>query len=65
MNPKIVAERLGHASVALTLNIYSHVIPDMQAQATQQITEALFPEAGTHEAHNEEFAPPTDPIKNP
>ncbi|MGZ3603153.1 MAG: hypothetical protein ACXVDF_24835 [Ktedonobacterales bacterium] len=30
----IVSEMLGHASVAITLDIYAHVLPDMQAQAT-------------------------------
>jgi integrase len=33
INPKIVSETLGHASVAITLDIYSHVLPDMQQQA--------------------------------
>lgn len=30
---KIVSERLGHASVGITLDLYSHVLPDMQADA--------------------------------
>ena len=30
VNPKVVCERLGHASVATTMDIYSHVLPDMQ-----------------------------------
>lgn len=29
-NPKIVSERLGHANVGITLDTYSHVLPDMQ-----------------------------------
>lgn len=33
VNPKIVSEMLGHASVAITLDIYSHVLPDMQQDA--------------------------------
>ncbi len=33
VNPKIVSEMLGHASVAITLDIYSHVLPDMQQNA--------------------------------
>jgi integrase len=32
VNPKVVAERLGHASVTLTLDTYSHVSATMQAQ---------------------------------
>jgi integrase len=35
VNPKIVSEMLGHASVAITLDIYSHVMPHMQQQAAQ------------------------------
>src|SRR6266542_4338817 len=27
INPKVVSERLGHASVGITLDIYSHVLP--------------------------------------
>ena len=29
INPKIVSERLGHASVAITLDLYSHVSPGL------------------------------------
>jgi integrase len=35
VHPKIVSEMLGHSSVAITLQIYSHVLPDMQKQATE------------------------------
>jgi integrase len=30
--PKIVSEMLGHSAVAITLDLYSHVTPSMQAQ---------------------------------
>ena len=30
VNPKIVSEMLGHANIAITLDTYSHVLPDMQ-----------------------------------
>lgn len=33
VHPKIVSERLGHASIAITLDIYSHVLPGMQEEA--------------------------------
>jgi integrase len=33
VNLKVVSEMLGHASVAITLDIYSHVLPDMQQDA--------------------------------
>jgi integrase len=32
-HPKVVQERLGHASITMTLEIYSHVIPAMQEEA--------------------------------
>lgn len=42
VHPKIVAERLGHSSVVLTLNTYSHVTPTMQQQATDRLGAMLF-----------------------
>jgi integrase len=30
VNPKVVSERLGHANIGITLDIYSHVLPGMQ-----------------------------------
>ena len=41
INPKVVSERLGHASVATTMDIYSHVLPDMQEKAARAIDAAL------------------------
>jgi integrase len=41
-NPKVVAERLGHASVVLTLDTYSHVLPSMQQAATDRLERMLF-----------------------
>lgn len=38
---KIVSERLGHTDVALTLNTYSHVLPDMQHEAAAAIGHLL------------------------
>jgi integrase len=37
VNPKIVSQRLGHSSIELTLNTYSHVLPTMQAKAAQEM----------------------------
>jgi integrase len=33
VHPKIVSERLGHSRVGVTMDVYSHVLPDMQTQA--------------------------------
>jgi len=41
-NPKVVSERLGHASIRLTLDTYSHVLPTMQANATRKIENMMF-----------------------
>jgi len=38
---KIVSERLGHASISITLDLYSHVLPDMQDDAADAIERAL------------------------
>jgi integrase len=42
VNPKIVSERLGHASIVLTLDTYSHVLPDMQKGATEKLEKLMF-----------------------
>ena len=36
-NPKVVSERLGHASIEITLNTYSHVLPSMQKAAAGKL----------------------------
>jgi integrase len=46
-NPKIVSERLGHASIVLTLDTYSHVLPSMQQAATEKLETILFGKTGT------------------
>ncbi len=37
---------LGHASVALTLNVYSHVLPHMQEEAAQRMAALIEGENG-------------------
>jgi len=41
INPKIVSERLGHSTIALTMNTYSHVMPTMQEEAAKAIEQVL------------------------
>ena len=41
-NPKIVAERLGHSTVVLTLDTYSHVLPNMQRAASDKLENILY-----------------------
>ena len=38
---KIVQERLGHASITTTLDLYSHVLPGMQKDASSAIDDTL------------------------
>jgi integrase len=42
IHPKVVSERLGHATVAITLDTYSHAIPAMQEEAAVKIAELVF-----------------------
>jgi integrase len=41
VNPKIVSEMLGHATIAITLDTYSHVLPTMQESAAKAMEDAL------------------------
>jgi integrase len=41
VNPKVVSEMLGHASIAITLDTYSHVLPNMQERAAKAMEDAL------------------------
>jgi len=41
VHPKIVSERLGHSTVAITLDTYSHVLPGLQEAAAIRFEEAL------------------------
>lgn len=44
---KVMQERLGHSSVAITMDLYSHVIPGMQADAAAKIGGLLRPVVGS------------------
>ena len=41
VHPKIVSERLGHATVGITLDTYSHVMPGLQEAAALKFQEGL------------------------
>ncbi|HVC81490.1 MAG TPA: site-specific integrase, partial [Chloroflexota bacterium] len=41
INVKIVSERLGHASIAITLDTYAHLLPGMQESAAEAMQKAL------------------------
>jgi integrase len=41
VHPKIAQERLGHSSVGITLDTYSHVLPGMQDDAVTKVDAAI------------------------
>jgi integrase len=41
VHPKIVQERLGHSSIAITMDIYSHLMPNMQGEAAAAVDAAM------------------------
>jgi integrase len=41
VHPKVASERLGHSKVGITLDLYSHVLPNMQADAAAIVDGAL------------------------
>ena len=41
INIKVISERLGHANIGITLEVYSHVLPSMQREAADSIDIAL------------------------
>ncbi len=41
VHPKFVQELLGHATIAITLDTYSHVLPGMGGEAADAMGEAL------------------------
>ena len=43
VHPRLVMEILGHSQIAVTMNIYSHVIPAMQRDVANQIDAILTP----------------------
>lgn len=42
VNPKVVSEMLGHSAISITLDIYAHVLPDMQQDAATTMQRLLF-----------------------
>lgn len=53
-HPKIVSERLGHSSIQITLDTYSHVLPTMQKETAAKLDAMLFsaPETAAEIAYN-------------
>jgi integrase len=45
VSPKVISEQLGHASVAFTLDVYSHVLLHMQDEAAEKVQALLINDA--------------------
>lgn len=46
VHPKVVQERLGHSSIRVTLDTYSHVVGGLQEAAAQHFDELLASKKG-------------------
>ena len=55
---KVVSERLGHATIAITLDVYSHVIPGMDAQAANAVASLILDGFGPSEGPDRSPGPP-------
>jgi integrase len=42
VHPKVVSERLGHSTIAMTLDTYSHAIPALQEEAAERVSRIVF-----------------------
>ena len=64
--PKVVAEQLGHASAAFTLDVYSHLLPHMQEEAAIKVEQILAgPGLLPHRMAGQKHFPKTGPKKPP
>ena len=45
IHPKIVSERLGHSTIALTLDVYSHALPTLQRDAAERVGDLILGDA--------------------
>ena len=45
VNPRVVQQRLGHSDVNITLNTYTHVLPDMDMDAAEKLDNIMLKRA--------------------
>jgi len=57
VHPKVVSERLGHATVGITLDTYSHVLPNMQEEAAYKLDALLAHGVSKHLKSTHRVAP--------
>lgn len=41
VHPKVVSERLGHSTIGITMDTYTHVLPNMQKEAAHQFEQLI------------------------
>ena len=46
IHPKVVSERLGHSSISITLDLYSHAIPAMEETAAEWVAALMLAPEG-------------------
>jgi hypothetical protein len=56
----VVSERLGHATIAITLDVYSHAIPGMDAQAASAVASLILDGSNQSEQPGPKPGPSTD-----
>ena len=56
IHPKIVQERLGHSTIAITLDTYSHVAPGLQQAAAKRFDEVLMTDSLEKSSSDGQFA---------
>ena len=47
VSPRVAMEILGRAHISITMNIYTHIAPELQKEATEKVAGALWPEVCT------------------
>ena len=55
VHPKMVSERLGHSSIVITLNTYSHVVPGLQEAAAMRFEGLVSKPLANHPERPEEL----------
>jgi Phage integrase family len=61
IHPKVASERLGHSTVGITLDVYSHVIPAMQEEAGGLVASIVFGPSGSQRSQTRGSQKPTRP----
>jgi integrase len=41
IHPKVVQRQLGHSNISITLDIYSHVLPNLEEEAAEKLNDLL------------------------